>query len=219
MFTNKTKITLLLSILSGFFTLQSHASIESDKFHNPFYIGLTTGYGSTTWGALLPKNQNFAMSVSTPTSVSEGGVIWGMIAGYEFVPQFALEGSYTRYPTAQLHFDSMSLFAYDYDGRVDLATHVESAALVAKLMLIVPHTSVRAFSSFGVAAVHRYDAIKNIWRPEPTFNAGFNYNFTDHWMGEVGINYTAGYGQAELDPTKDFVPFLYSVFLHVAYRF
>lgn len=215
---NSTKLACVLSSLICCFTSPNYASVDLEKMHHPFYLGLTSGYGSTTWGDLLPKNQSNVMSISTPISVTEGGVIWGMVAGYEFIPQFALEASYTRFPETKLYFDSMSIFTYDYN-RVELTTNVESAALVAKLMLIIPHTSIRAFSSFGAAMVHRYDSIKNIWRVEPTFNAGVNYNFTEHWMGEVGINYTAGYGQAELDPTKDFVPFLYSIFVHVVYRF
>lgn len=214
----KRKMTFLLSVLTCLSSLPSHADNLPDKFHYPFYIGLTYGYGSTTWGELVPEKQNAAMNLSTPVSVNEGGAIWGILAGYELLPQFALEASYTRYPTARLYFDSMSLFTYYYD-RTELTTNVESGSLIAKFLLIIPRTSIRAFSSVGVAGVHRYDAIKNIWRVDPTFGGGFNYNFTEHWMTEIGINYTAGYGQAELNPAKDFVPFLYSVFLHFAYRF
>jgi hypothetical protein len=214
--------TFALSFIIYFYTtLLSFAAVTppSDKFRYPFYVGLLGGYGSTTWNGLVPENQNAATTLSTPTNVSEGGFTWGLFAGYEFIPQFALEAAYMRYQPAKLYFDPMSIFTFDYDGLTELITKTETASLMGKIMLIIPHTTIRAYSSVGVAMVHRYDEIKNIWRARPTFGAGFNYNFTEHWMGEIGINYVAGYGQAELDPTKDYVPFLYSAFLQIAYRF
>ena len=195
------------------------ASSSKDPFSHPFYVGLESGYGSTTWGHLAPKNPNVAMSLSTPTSVSEGGSVWGIFAGYEFIPQFALEANYMHYQAARLYFDPYSLFTFDYDGLTELTTRTETVSLMAKIMLPIAQSGIRIYSSIGVGAVHRYDDIKNIWRANPAFGAGVNYNFTEHWMGEIGANYIAGYGEAELDPTRDFVPFVYSVFARLAYRF
>lgn len=190
-----------------------------NRYINPFYVGFTGGYGATTWGHLVPASSGVAMSLSTPTNVSEGGATWGAFAGYEFLPQFALETSYMHYQAARLYFDPLSLFTYEYGGRTELTSRTESVTLMAKFMVFVPHTNVRAYSSVGAGAVHRYDAVKNIWRVNPSFGAGLNYDFTDHIMGEVGMNYIAGYGEAELDPTKDFVPFVYSAYFRLAYRF
>lgn len=207
--------------LFSLFPFFSYASTQStDPFRYHYYVGVEGGYGSTTWGHLVPKDPNAAMSLSTPMSVSEGGSVWGIFGGYEFIPQFALEASYMHFQAARLYFDPMSLFTFDYDGMTELTTRTETASLIAKFMLVVPHTtSLRAYSSIGAATVHRYDAVKNIWRVNPSFGAGLNYNLSDHWMTELGMNYTAGYGEAELDPTKDFVPFIYSAFLRLAYRF
>jgi hypothetical protein len=217
---NKKIITLLCGALISFIVSISYAGTPiNDKFHNPFYVGLTGGYGSTTWGELVPPDQNAAMSLSTPVSVSEGGFAWGLFAGYEFIPQFGLEASYMHYQAARLYFDPMSLFSFNYDGLTELTSRTESVTLMAKIMLVIPTTTIRVFSSAGAGGVHRYDAIKNIWRLRPTFGAGFNYNITDHWMTELGVNYIAGYGVPELNPTKDYVPFLYSAFLRIAYRF
>ena len=55
-------------------------------------------------------------------------------------------------------------------------------------------------------------------RVTPTFALGFNYNLSEHIMAELGANYTAGYGESELNPAKDYVPFLYSAFVQLAYR-
>ncbi len=219
--TNKKKLPIFFLIFTSSLISNLALSQPMDNFSHPLYVGVTGGYGSTTWGQLVPSENkaSVAMSMSTPTSVTEGGAVWGVFAGYELIPVFAFEGSYTRYPTAKVNFDSMSLFAFNHDGRLAFTTKTESAALVAKFMLIIPNTKVRAYSSAGAAALHRYDVITDRWRLSPTFGVGFNYNLTEHLAAEVGVNYTGGYGESELDPAEDFVPFLYSGFLRLAYRF
>lgn len=217
------KIFKLQLIALTYFSLviSSYAADTSvnDKFRYPFYVGLLGGYGSTTWGGLVPQDPNATITLSTPISASEGGAVWGLLAGYEFIPQFGLEASYMHYPDAKITFDPVSIFTDHYDGRTELTSHTETVSLIGKIMLVIPHTSIRAYSDVGVAMEHRDDVVKNIWRARPTFGAGVNYNFTDHWMGEFGVTYVAGYGEAELNPTKDYLPFLYSAVLKIAYRF
>lgn len=212
-------IRIFLAIATLLVSLYSYAASSTDLFKYPFYFGLQGGYGSTTWGHLVPNDPTITMTLATPTSVSEGkGGAWGVFGGYEFIPEFALEGSYMHFQAARLYFDSMSIFTYNYNGITELTTRTETASLMGKFMLFIPHTTVRAFSSAGIATVHRYDVVKNIWRLSPSFSAGFNYNITDHWMTEISGNYTAGYGESEMDPAKDYVPFVYSVVLRLAYR-
>jgi hypothetical protein len=212
---------ILLSVLSVSFLLsQCYAEPILDKFKNRFYIGLRGGYGSTTWQGLVPseENENDAMLLSTPTSVTEGGGVWGVFTGYEIIPCFAVEANYMRYPDAHINFDPLSLISFENDGLTELTSHTEAMALMAKFMLFLPHTTVRAFSSAGIAEVHRWDLLNDCWRLSPTFGVGFNYNFTDHIMSELAFNYTGGYGESEINPSKDYVPFLYSIFLGLAYR-
>lgn len=212
------KLVLILFFLACALS-EAHAS--EDKFKYPFYVGFTGGYGSTTWNGLVPSNekQNPAINLSTPISVDEGGDVWGFFVGYELLPVFALEANYTRYPDAEVNFDPESLFSFDHDGLTQFTTRTESIGLMAKLMMIIPHTTFRAFSSAGVADVHRKDMLIDRWHIGPTFGLGLNYNLNEHIMAEVGVNYVAGYGESELDPSYDYVPFVYSVFLHLAYRF
>jgi hypothetical protein len=212
------QIFFLLVVFSG---LVNRVEAADDKFRYPFYVGITGGYGSTTWSGLVPPGSkaNSALALSTPIRVSEGGAMWGVVGGYEIIPQFAVELSYSRYPTATVYFSKKSLFSYRNKGSLEFTTNTEDYSFVGKLMLIIPRTTVRVFSSAGVASVHRYDRLANRWRASPTFNAGFNYNFTDHLMAELGANYTGGYGESELTPSDDYVPFLYSAFLRLAYRF
>jgi hypothetical protein len=210
-------LTVLFSIAN-----QARAEIAADeKFRNPFYVGIEGGYGSTTWDALVPsaRKASTALALSTPTNVSEGGAVWGAFAGWELIPQFAVELNYTRYPSAHIYFSKKSLFSFRNKGRTEFTSNTENYGAMAKFMIIIPRTTIRAFSAAGVAGVHRSDVLANRWRASPTFSFGFNYNLTPQWLTELGVNYTGGYGESELTPTDDYVPFLYSVYLRVGYRF
>jgi len=186
---------------------------------HPFYFGIGAGYGSTTWWGLVPtnENQNEAMILSTPSQVREGGIAGGFFIGYEFFPFLALEGSYTKYPNAKISFDEMSLVTFQYDI-TSLTTKTELIALLAKLMVPLPYTYVRLFSGFGISDLHRSDRLADRWRLSPTFSFGFNYDLNEHWMTELAANYTSGYGESEINPAKDYIPFLFGVFLHLAYK-
>src|SRR3990167_10058401 len=132
-------------VLSAWVTLAclattSHALVKTDdKFKYPFYVGLTGGYGWTTWGGLVPseKNQSFAISLSTPLSTHEDGALWGAFAGYEIIPYFALEAAYMRYPNATVTFDPSSLFTFDHDGITEFTSKTETISLMGKIMLII----------------------------------------------------------------------------------
>ena len=217
---NKKSSYIFLSLLT-LCTLCSHKSFASTgTLHHPLYIGVTGGYGSTTWEGLVPseKDQNIAMNLSTPTEVTEGGNVWGFFGGYEFNPFFALETSYTQYKDARVGFESISLFSFLNNGLTEFTTHTETVNLMGKLMIFIPNTEFRAYSSFGAAGVHRRDVLCDQWRLSPTFGIGLNHDLTPHVMGEIGANYTAGYGEAQLNPTDVYFPFLYSVFIRLAYR-
>lgn len=188
---------------------------------HPFYIGFMGGYGSTTWNGLVPtkSNQNAAVTISTPVTVSEGGATWGALFGYQFTPHFALEGTYTQYPRASISFDEFSLFTFDHEGLKQFFTDTETVNLMAKFMLIVPETNLRVFSSLGAAGIHRNDIVVNGWMLSPTFGFGVNVLFDDRLMGELTGNYTTGYGESRLSPADSFYPFLFSLTLRIAYLF
>ncbi len=215
-----------MRILLFFFSIMScliASALESTQpkqANHSLYIGGTGGYGATTWNGLVPSpaNQNMAMKTSTPVMVREGGAVWGLVGGYEFSPWFALEANYMRYPNATISFDEESMFAFENDGQLNLRTDTATISVMAKVMLAIPNTLLRLYSSFGAAEIHRWDDMTENRRYSPTFGLGFNYNVSEHIMAELGSNYTAGYGKSELNPAKDYVPFLYSGFLKLAYR-
>lgn len=216
-------LSLFLACFLSFFLIVCEAkqAIWTDKFNHPAYIGVAGGYGSTTWKGLVPleENQNLAMSLSTPLSVSEGGGVWGFFAGYELSPYFAIEANYLAYPHATVSFSELSFFAFTYDGRTEFSSHTEVVNLMGKIMLIVPRTNFRIYSGAGIANVHRYDIYADLWRLAPTFGAGVSFHVNEHVLVDIGANYTAGYGESQLDPTETYFPFLYSVALRLAYSF
>lgn len=209
---------LLQLIVISFFCQNSIAN--STEIQHPFYLGALGGIGSTTWYGLVPsdENQNIALSLSTPIDSKEGGNIWGVFVGYELIPSFAIETTYMKYPNATLVFDPISLFSFKHEGTTVLVTHTETANIMGKVMFYPFKTPIRIYSSLGAASVHRNDILVNHWRLTPTFGAGINYNFTPHIMGELGGNFTAGYGESQLNPTETYYPFLYSAFIRLAYR-
>lgn len=216
----KKKLIPIFASLSVFFTsATASVVVQPDHYDHPFYIGITGGYGSTTWGSLVPQDPSAAMSIATPIHVSESGAVVGAFAGYEFFPQFAMELSYLHYPNATLFFDEMSLFSFDHDNTTRLVTKTQRLALSAKFMLYIPHSRIRAYSSFGVASVNRKDSVTSRWRTSPIFGVGVNYDLSKRVMLEIGTEYVAGYGQSELDPAIHYIPFLYSIFAQLAYRF
>jgi len=214
------RILLAASYLS--FSALSYSAIDQDfLYSHRLYGGGSLGYGSTTWYGLVPaqEKQNMAMSLSTPTLSQEGGLIWGGVVGYEFNPFFALEINYQQYPQASLVFDEESLFAFDHNDNTLLNTKTEVVFALAKIMVMVPNTPIRVYSGAGVGDVHRNDQLNNHWLFTPSFGAGVNYLPTPHIMAELAANYTAGYGESELNPVEDYIPFLYSVCVKLVYRY
>lgn len=216
------KIIFVCVLLYSAITVSQEASTPAEVSwrKHPLYAGVLAGYGSTTWEGLVPApiNQNLAMKTSTPVMAREGGGVWGFFAGYELSPYFALEANYMRYPNATISFDEESLFAFENDGVIDLESRTETGSIMGKVMLVVPNTHLRFYSSAGVALVHRWDNMNDNDKASPTFGVGFVYTFSDHIMAELGANYTAGYGESELNPAQDYVPFLYSAVFRLAYR-
>lgn len=211
----------LLGILGWYLSATTWSSELPTAFSHPWYIGALAGYGSTTWGGLVPspENTNIAIKMSAPLEVAEGGSVWGGIFGYELSPFFALEATYMHYPDAHVKFDKFSIFSFKHHGETRFQTSTELFGVLAKLMVAVPNTQLRIYSSVGGADVHREDMLVSRWRLSPIFGLGVNYHFNDRFMGEIGGNYIAGYGEALLSPVDTYWPFLYSASLKLIYCF
>ncbi|MCX7114679.1 MAG: outer membrane beta-barrel protein [Gammaproteobacteria bacterium] len=215
------KLVLLLSLFLLPQLTQATSAKTQPQPRHPLYIGAMGGYGSTTWQGLVPSsdNSNDAIMMSTPVEVSEGGGVWGLFAGYELIPAFAVEASYMHYPDATVSFSPESMFSFDHNKLTDFSTQTETVSLMGKVMFYIPKTTTKLYSSTGIASLHRNDMLLNTWRVTPTFGAGLNRRFGEHVMAEIGANYTAGFGESQLNPTETYLPFLYSVTARLAYCF
>lgn len=207
-------------VYSGF-VFSKGSTDYTDLYQYKFYFGGVGGNGSTTWGGLVPseENRNDAMSISTPILVREGGAVWGLVAGYEITPYLALEANYMHFPKAKITFDVDSLFAFEQDGRTVLYSNTQVGSIMARIMLVIPDSPFRLYSGAGAACVWREDDISSDNRISPTFAFGATLTLSKRLMLEIGSNYTAGYGESELNPANDFIPFVYSFYGKLAYRF
>lgn len=214
------KNTVFLTLFCGLFCSSIVDAATDPLIQRPVYVGLNGGFGSTTWRGLVPtwRNQNIALSVSTPIKVEEGGQVYGFFTGYEFTRYLALEMNYRHYPTAEVNFDEFSLYAFEHNDLTHLSTQTDTVSLMAKIMLTIPETTAQAYSSFGAGRILRKDNISRLIKISPAFGAGFTVDATPHVLVDLGFNYTAGYGESELSPSNHYIPFLYSCTLGIAYR-
>lgn len=195
---------------------------SDSSFHHPFFMGALGGYGATTWNGLVPpttlgSDERETLSLSTPSNVTEGGSLWGVFAGYEFLPSFALEAHYMHYPDATIAFNEFSIFSFMHEEATTFITQTETVSLMGKVMLTLPRTAFRIYSSVGLTETHRKDLLLDQWRPAPSFGVGINHPLTEHFMAELGGLYTAGFGQSELNPSNSYIPFLYAAVFRLAY--
>ena len=195
----------------------AYAENAYDKNH-VFYFGGIFGFGATTWHQLIPtqENQNDAMAMSTPILVEEGGGTWGLMLGFEFHPQFAIELNYLNYPASHIYFDEFSIFSFEHDGTT-LHSETESVNLMGKFMIPFYHDRFKVFSSLGAAILYRHDPVMDDSRLTPCFGAGINYRVNTQFLLEIAGNYTAGFGQSQLSPANGYFPFLYSITGRLAY--
>lgn len=197
-------------------------------FHHPAYVGLLGGFGSTDWSMLVADCNNpwgtFGSSCSStvpssaPIQAGDKGFVWGAVVGYEIQPHFALEAAYEDFPNTTVvfgdeNFYNASMSAFSFVSQTD------AYSLVGKFMVQIANSGVRGFANAGAALTHRSDMLNNIYHFTPTFGFGFDYVFRRHWMFVTGFQYYCGYGEANLTPAVNYIPFLYSLHVVMAYRF
>lgn len=203
-----------------FFLLSCCLVYASERVENPWFVGGVLGGGSTTWKGLVPETskQNAAINLSTPIDVQEGGFVWGIAAGVEAFKNFQLQFDYMDYPDATINFDPDSIYSIDHDGATSLKSSTYSWSIQGKFLVPWRDTNLKPFASGGVAWIARRDELLQENLVSPVFGIGLNYTFTKNIMAEVAFTYTSGYGQSELSPADDYIPFLYAVFGRVYLR-
>lgn len=206
--------SLSISVFLLFYVTSSCAIVVPNyPFHYPhFYLGLTLGYGETTWNEL--DSDDYFVTVSVPKESDDYGNTWGGFIGYQFGRYFALEAKYRRYPNTRITLDDFS-FYYPLKA---YTTHTQVFSSIGKFILPLANSRINAFIDAGVAFTHRNDVLAKVTRVAPSFGLGFSSNASRRVIATLGFEYYIGYGKSEHMPLDDFVPFLFGVYFSLGYR-
>ena len=216
----------------------------SQHVNNPFYFGGSLGYGNTNWSEITttpyeyPSNNEVAYSA--PISATSGVFASGAFMGYQFSPHFMVEADYTHFDTTQVGFQTTADYGGGYTNTFDnyygissLNTETNAYSLLGKILVPFGSTKVYVYADAGVTYVQRVDE-SVVWDPQittttpfqlqdighfgPSFGFGLAYNITQHIFSEAAFQYTTGYGQANLLPAEDYIPFIYTLMFNLGIR-
>lgn len=183
-------LVIILLVVNSF----AFAAAATNNIRNQgsaFYIGIQEGYGNTNWSELV--SQDASSSLSTPIAVHDDGFIYGLLAGFEVNPFFAVEFNYINYPKTFVTLDPANV----YWPVTKFMSKTHLFALIAKFMVPVGHSHLRAFAVAGAGYTYRSDVLADKGHVGPSFGAGFNYLINPHVMTELGFQYDTGFGLSE----------------------
>lgn len=203
-----------------------------------FYFGVNLGGGSTEWKYLVDTTDPGDPSITTPTSVTEGGPSWGIVIGYDLNKNFAVEAQYMQFANADIQLSPFSTYK-DQNGNqiLSITSQTDAYSISGKFLAQVAHTHMRAFAAIGVGIVQRSDPLVNYQAGDnpppfsnytgtnhhtscatPYLSTGVVYSFTRHWMLESGFQYYTGFGKSEVNPVSSFIPFAWDAYGRLAYQ-
>jgi hypothetical protein len=233
-------ILCVLLLLFFFISIQATASTSNNSIFpkKTFYFGVNMGDGSTEWKYLVDTSDPGNPSVTTPSSVSEGGPSWGVVLGYDVNKNFALELQYMQFANANIQLFSDSPYLDQSGNQIPgIISRTDAYSLSGKFLVQIGHTHLRAFAEIGVGTVRRVDPLVNYQvstNPPPFSNytganrtvscvtpylsSGLVYNLTPHWMIESGFQYYTGFGKSQVDPVASFIPFAWDAYGRLAYQ-
>lgn len=192
-----------------------------------FYFGPVLGYGSTDWSMMVMEcdaNDPFCSAQTVGSSAPIGtsgdnGLVWGVTAGYELKPSWAMEATYLHFPATQVRLnDPWNYYMEDGHDTIEFSSETWAMFAVAKFMTEIGNSGFRGFANAGIDFTARDDELTNTIRVNPTFGVGMNYVFPSDFMLELAFQYMTGYGAANEVPANDYIPFLYSLSFKLLYR-
>ncbi len=202
------------------------------------YFGANLGGGSTEWKYLVDTTDPADTSVSTPTSVNEGGPSWGVVFGYDVSKNFAIELQYMQFANAHIRLAEYGYVDQNNNSVMGIVSRTDAYSLSGKFFAQIAHTSMRAFAAVGVGLVERRDPLVD-YKANPSFvypysnytgksslavcvtpylSSGLTYSFTRHWMLESGFQYYTGFGKSQINPVSGFIPFAWDAYGRLAYQ-
>ncbi len=190
----------------------------------PLYVGFMTGYGNTDWSELVQQGSLAATCIpgvtpdnlcnNTPSSASGSGAIIGASLGFQFNPYLAIEGQYIRYPDSSVSFGVPN----PYGDITHMTTKTNYFALMAKVEAPFYHDDFEVFGTLGVADVKSSSPLDDSSNTRPTFGFGVSDIQLERWVFSLAFNYTPGTGTASTTTAAQYIPYIYSGQLSVAYR-
>ncbi|OGT66020.1 MAG: hypothetical protein A3J38_10570 [Gammaproteobacteria bacterium RIFCSPHIGHO2_12_FULL_45_9] len=156
------------------------------------------------------------MKVASPSGAVDSGAAVGITFGYEVQPHFAMELTFSHFPTSTLTFTQGNYY-FDEENDVVIDSETDAMWFVAKFMAQIADLPLRGYATAGLDVTYRNDVLATIIQAEPTFGVGLDYIFRNRIQLELGFQYVAGYGEASVTPANAYVPFLYTVFMRLGY--
>jgi hypothetical protein len=207
---------LLLSI-----ALISSCAADEQNFSNHFfYAGGMFGNANENWSDVVSTDP--LTQKTNPLSADGNGILFGLDAGYQFSPHFAIEGEMISLPSTKLVFyqklDPYKTPDNMYNVGVVNASMV-FAAVEFKVIAPLPNSKFSLFVDAGPGYVYMDYPITNIGIIVPTFGGGLLYRINDHWQAEGAFQYAPGTGKSVGDPMYFFVPETYAGTFKLDYIF
>jgi hypothetical protein len=162
-------------------------------------------------------NMNPAVA-SAPIGADDDGLNWGILLGYRFSANFALEASYNHFADSEITLSQYNIEIPKYnlgDGSEDVSFTSKTEAWTLQTKFFLPeqffNVNIDFFSSLGLELTHRSDVLTDISQVGGVFGAGLSYDINKHLTSQIYFNYFTGYGASSVYPCEDYIPFIYQI--------
>ena len=219
----------IICVVSLIMLLLSASSTYSSSIPD-YFIGVSSGFGSTTWSQIVtppnhpkdPSSQYNPAVLSAPIGAKEGGMVWRLITGKMLLKNFSIQAEYTHFPKATFTIDAFSLYP-QFKGKTTpthVGTKTDSIDLIAKYIVTDPWMkTVDTFADIGVSYTRRRDMLDRGGSFGAEFGLGIDYELNLKYVITADIQVNTGFGKSELLPADDYVPFVYSAQMGITHYF
>jgi OmpA-OmpF porin, OOP family len=209
------KVVTAVALVSAFGMVSSSA-MAAKSLDSGFYVDGNLGWGTSS---MLSNFESAGLSCAG-LSCSKSGFAWGLGAGYQFMPNLAVDFDYLRTPALKV-----SANAFGYTEAVTL--YANSFVLSAKGILPVGD----GFSVYGKIgpAIQNFNASDNHGNSDSSSNSvvtlylglGAQYNITSNfYVGALG-SYFMKRGSVDINsgPSDNYSPQIWDITANIGYMF
>ena len=211
-------IPIVLSILNGTTCARN------------FAVGFNFGYGSADWSGLTASDPS--SRTSTPISVHDKGIAFGVNASWTLNQYVGFIGRFMHFPQAKLVFSKDNILTPLGDDGSTYYTNTNAVTFALDFSIPIAQTNFRWVNEIGLLYVLRSDKMhadpdsltplanlhyQTVSNLGADFGAGVDYYYTKNFVINAMFLYGTGYGESEVLPENDYVPFTYSITLGISY--